>query len=135
MRVITRVGHTEGPQRAVKWVRDASGLNADIAMKGREERGRGEEGGRSEGNIPCPHSGKSTTRLYRAEGREGEGGIYTTVLIEFPVAIILLYTGRFVARKGKKADAVSSAINIRAKSYVAPSAVGFAYTTDAETKE
>lgn len=34
LRVITRVGHTEGPQR------DVSGLNADIAMKRGRERER-----------------------------------------------------------------------------------------------
>lgn len=40
LRVITRVGHTEGPQRAASG-HDVSGLNADIAM----QQTRGEPGG------------------------------------------------------------------------------------------
>lgn len=40
LRVITRVGHTEGPQRVASGY-DVSGLNSDIAM----QRARGEAGG------------------------------------------------------------------------------------------
>jgi len=65
-----------------------------------------------EGNTPCLRGGKSARR-----GCALVDPIYVAAPIEFPVAIIHLYTGPLRCAKGKKADAVSSAINIRAKSY------------------
>lgn len=88
LRVITRVGHTEGPQRVVSG-HDVSGLNADIAMvAGRWRSGKGVGRGRRE--FPA----------YAVENQRDRVAtrIYAAALIEFPVAIILLYTGRLAAQ-------------------------------------
>lgn len=64
LRVITRVGHTEGPQR------DVSGLNADIAMKRGREREREKEGGagrRGRGFLPA-YALENQRELDRQEG-------------------------------------------------------------------
>lgn len=73
------------PQRVVSG-HDISGLNADITDD--EE---GVDGGAKE---------KGNSSAYAVENQHDwiAGGIYTAALIEFPVAIILLYTGRLAAQ-------------------------------------
>lgn len=113
LRVITRVGHTESPHISGLKRRYRDEVEGDERERKREKKKVMQE--EDERGIPPSYA-------YAVENQRGSpGGIYTAALIEFPVAIILLYTGRLAwLRRGKQADAVSGAINIRAKSYVAP---------------
>lgn len=68
LRVITRVGHTEGPQRVVSG-HGVSGLNTDIATKGEKRRRRRRKRRRRRRETPCLR-GEKSTRLNR------QGDIY-----------------------------------------------------------